>query len=95
MDEWLQKLREYEKDGGDPEKNPAVKLLDHFESAYGGQKEGEGKRRVKFELKTAMEHSGALREAPKMVEEGYVRKFVESWLGKWEGEGGRGVESSG
>lgn len=90
--EWLQKLRDYEKNGGDPERNPAVKLIDHFESMYGKEKTGD----VKFEIETAVKHSPALRETPRLVEDGYIEKFVKAWLEKWKGEGkGLQVESSG
>ena len=81
--EWLQKLRDYEKSGGDTGRNPAVKLIDHFESMYGNRKAGE----VIFETKTAQKHSAALRETPRLIEEGYIRRFVKAWLAKWEAEG--------
>ena len=80
--EWLQKLRGYEKNGGDPERNPAVKLIDHFEAMYGKEKTGS----VTFEIKTAEMHSPALRTSPRLIEDGYIRKFVKIWLEKWEGE---------
>ena len=92
MAEWLQKLRDYEKNGGDPQRNPAVKLIDHFDKMYGREKTGD----VKFEIKLAEKHSAALRGAPRLIEDGYIRKFVKAWLEKWEGEGkGLEVESSG
>lgn len=94
VDEWLQKLRQYERDGGDPEENPAVKLLGHFERMYDTKEKSE--EEVKFEISTAEKHSKALRKAPRLIEDGYVKKFVQRWLEKWKGEGkGMGVESSG
>lgn len=81
--EWLQKLRDYEKNGGDPGRNPAVKLMDHFEKMYRREKTGD----IRFEIETARNHSRHLREAPRLVEDGYIRKFVKVWLDKWEGEG--------
>lgn len=81
--EWLQKLRDYEKSGGDTGRNPAVKLIDHFESMYGNRKTGE----VRFETKTAQKHSAAFRATPRLIEEGYIRRFVKAWLAKWEAEG--------
>ncbi len=93
--DWLQKLRQYGKDGGDPEKNPAVKLLGHFEQMYGSEVNRKKKGEIKFDIKTAEKHSKSLREAPRLVEGGYVRRFVERWLEKWEGGKGVGVESSG
>ena len=90
--DWLQKLRNYEKSGGDTERNPAVKLIDHFERAYGTERAGN----LEFETKLAQKHSPALRATPRLIEEGYIRKFVKAWLAKWEGEGkGLQVESSG
>ena len=90
--EWLQKLREYETSGGDTERNPAVKLIDHFERTYGAEKTGD----VVFETQITQRHSPNLRQTPSVVEEGYIKKFVKAWLAKWEGEGkGLQVESSG
>ena len=90
--EWLRKLRDYEKNGGDAERNPAVKLIDHFEGMYGKEKTQD----IKFQIKTAEKHSATLRNSPRLLEEGYIKKFVKAWLDKWEGEGnGLQVESSG
>ena len=90
--EWLQKLRNYENSGGDTERNPAVKLTDHFERMYGRKKTGD----IRFETEIAQMHSPALRETPRLVEEGYIGKFVKAWLARWEREGkGLQVESSG
>ncbi|CAF9919359.1 MAG: hypothetical protein ALECFALPRED_001136 [Alectoria fallacina] len=90
--EWLQKLRDYEKGGGNPERNPAVKLIGHFESIYGKEKIGD----VKFATDTAQKHSQALKEAPRLIEEGYIEKFVKAWVEKWQGEGkDLQIESSG
>lgn len=94
VNEWLQKLRDYQLNGGDPESNPAVKLLDHFERTYSGTENTP--RRITFETKTAMNHSKALREAPRIIEDGYVKKFMKVWLEKWKGEGkGLDITSSG
>ena len=92
--EWLQNLRDYETKGEDPGRNPAVKLIDHFERMYGekGKKTGN----IRFETMTAEKHSPALRETPRLIEGGYIRKFVKAWLEKWEGEGkGLQIGSSG
>ena len=91
--QWLQRLRGYEKNGGDPEWNPAVKLIDHFEKTYGKEtKRGD----IRFEIESARKHSAALREAPRLIEDGYIKRFLKAWLTKWEGEGrGLEVESSG
>ena len=81
--EWLQMLRKYEKSGENRERNPAVKLIDHFERMYGKKNDGD----VNFKTKFAQKHSPALREASRPVENGYMMKFVQAWLAKWEGEG--------
>lgn len=83
--EWIQKLRDFENGGGDTERNPAVKLIGHFESTYGKEKKTTGD--VRFEIKTAQKHSAALRASPRLVEEGYIGKFVQAWLAKWVNEG--------
>ena len=94
VDEWLQKLRDYQLTGGDPERNPAVKLLDHFERThFGTENKASG---ITFETKTALNHSKALREAPRIIEDGYVKKFVNAWLEKWKDEGnGLNINTSG
>ena len=63
-------------------------LLDRFEKSYGqkGVKRGE----ITFDTKTAMSHSQALKEAPRIIE------VVKAWLEKWEREEkGVGIASSG
>ena len=51
---------------------------------------------IRFETMTAEKHSPALRETPRLIEGGYIRKFVKAWLEKWEGEGkGLQIGSSG
>ena len=51
---------------------------------------------MKFELGRAEKDSENLRIAPRLVQDGYVKTFVEAWMGKWKGEGRtNGVESSG
>lgn len=89
--EWLQKLQEYERSGAEPGRNPAVKLIDHFESMYGKPKTGD----IRFEIKTAKKHSSALREAPRLIEDGYIEKFMKVWMQKWEEGKSLQAESSG
>ena len=60
---------------------------------YAGAEKTE--REVRFEIKMAEKHSQSLRESPNLIEDGYIRKFVKSWLEKWEGEGSNDVASSG
>ena len=72
--EWLQKLRDYENDEGSPEQDPTVKLIDHFE----GRDRGKKIRDVRFAIGTAEKHSSALRQAPRLIEEGYIKTFVKT-----------------
>lgn len=95
---WLAKLRSFE---GDVEANPAVKLLGHYERRYGrvagvSGESGNGEQSVKFAMEKAKKDSESLRTAPKIVEDGYVGKFVQVWMERWKGGGGLvDVESSG
>lgn len=90
---WLEKLRNYK---GDPEANPAVKLLGHFEQMYGGANEAaDSHLKITFELGRAMEDSESLRTAPKLVEDGYVERFVQAWMKKWTAEGDSGGHPNG
>ena len=79
--EWAQKLKHAAIDG-DEARNPAIKLVDYFESTYDGNKGGMGVDIV-YETGAAERDSEAMRKAPKVVEEGYARKFLESWLRRW------------
>ncbi|KAL8680911.1 MAG: hypothetical protein Q9186_002923 [Xanthomendoza sp. 1 TL-2023] len=65
----------------DPEKNPALKLLQYFESAYGGKNGEDG--RVDFEIRDALRDSKALREVEDVVGSGLVQKMVGWWMGRW------------
>ena len=84
---WLEKLRLY---NGDVEANPAVKLLGHFEKIYAKsgivQSQGENKACVKFDLTKVQRESESLRTAPKIIQDGYMEKFVEAWTDKWKGQ---------
>lgn len=81
FNDWLQMLRESAAQE-DEAQNPAVKLLGYFENTYGAEEgfEGEG---IRFETTAARRDSSALRAAPKVVESGLVRKFLDQWLERW------------
>ncbi|KAL8799309.1 MAG: hypothetical protein Q9182_005984 [Xanthomendoza sp. 2 TL-2023] len=66
----------------DPEKNPALKLLPYFESAFGGKNE-ERDGRVEFEIGGALRDSKALREVEDVIGSGLVQKMVGWWMGRW------------
>lgn len=68
--------------------NPAVKLLEYFETSYSADEGNLVSEGIRFETSAAEKDSRALREAPRCVESGLVGKFVERWSKKWGGVGG-------
>ena len=92
---WLQRLRslastsaslpDKEAAAADPDQNPALKIIQYYESAF--RKDEEGGERLRFEIENSMRDSGSLRKAPNIVECGLVTKMVEWWMGRWEGKG--------
>lgn len=83
FEEWLRKLRE-SAERGEQDRNPAVKLIDHFEKRYGGlPPDGETDVGVSFETKTVTRDSAVLRDPPDIIRDGYVNKFVATWLEQW------------
>ncbi|KAL8774731.1 MAG: hypothetical protein Q9209_000670 [Squamulea sp. 1 TL-2023] len=88
---WLQRLRslssqDKSNSAADPDKNPALKLLGYYESAFSGKDE-EKDGRVEFEIQGAKRNSKALREAKNVLECGLVEKTVGWWMGRWAGDG--------
>ncbi|KAK2603577.1 hypothetical protein QQS21_004257 [Conoideocrella luteorostrata] len=84
MKKWLAalKTRALMNDDVEAQRNPAVKLLQHFEERYDtpdGSKAGS----ILFDTKVAQSNSVVLRAPPDIIGDGYVRKFVESWLKQW------------
>lgn len=41
---------------------------------------------VRFDTTNARAVSRSMREAPDIIREGYVKKFVARWLEKWKGD---------
>ncbi|KAK4186654.1 hypothetical protein QBC35DRAFT_257040 [Podospora australis] len=95
--EWFSRLQEET----DSVANPAVKLVDFYREEYGT----EDTTLVSFDMSSAQRDASALRggNAPRIIEDGFVTKFVDAWVGKWgvasaavtnkksEGEGGAAV----
>lgn len=71
---------------GDEACNQAVKLIGYFELNYGGVEDNFGRRGPTFESTAAQKDSAALRSAPNVDENGYVRKFLIVWLQRWIAE---------
>ncbi|KAL8377355.1 hypothetical protein RB595_008167 [Gaeumannomyces hyphopodioides] len=88
---WLERLRESAARGGEEERNPAVKLIDFYEKEFGGSVGAAGKEEKTaraagggaFEIKAGARDAAVLRQPPRIIEDGYVRRFVSRWLESW------------
>lgn len=76
--EWLARLSASEKD---VEKNPSRKLLGFWEAQGNAGKKGQGE--VRFETGEAEKKSGALRNAPRLVDGDRVATLLEAWRKVW------------
>lgn len=76
--DWLARMRANDQD---PERNPSVKLISFWEHQLLNAKQEQGD--LIFETKVTREDSMALRNAPRIVEDRYVEKFVKIWLQRW------------
>ena len=93
FDHWLAQLRNLSVTtpsltGGsaaDPNRNPAIKLVDFFADNFAGSNAGS---EVVFEIGEAEKASPALRNAPRVIESGLLGKMVEVWMEKWVGKRG-------
>ncbi|KAF2087179.1 putative NRPS-like enzyme [Saccharata proteae CBS 121410] len=79
LDAWLEKLQAGAESGAEAQ-NPAVKLVQYFRDAY-AKESSEGD--IKFQTEKATGDCSALGAAPNPITEGYVEKFVQVWMGKW------------
>jgi thioester reductase-like protein len=79
---WLDKLKTNAQ-GGEQEdlaRNPAIKLVDYFERAYG---KGSPLQGIVFEIAAAEDASPSLKGSPELIEQGYIKKFLKSWQKTW------------
>ncbi|PYH76299.1 NRPS-like enzyme [Aspergillus uvarum CBS 121591] len=76
--EWVQRLRESDPD---PAKNPTIKLLDFFTEKY--DNENPGRAGLVFQMEKTEAASPSLRGGVELIENGLIRKFVDSWRGEW------------
>ncbi len=77
---WLAKLRA-SMALGQEEQNPAVKLLGYYEQQYQGDWKPSA---VLFNTTASQRDCPVLRNPPKMLEGGYVDKFLEHWMERWQ-----------
>lgn len=80
--DWLQMLKKSAAQD-DGVRNPAVKLIEYFEKNYGGIEENSLRGHLTFESTAAQRDSTAMRSAPRVIENGFVRKFLIVWLQRW------------
>lgn len=64
-------------------RNPAIKLIHHFEECSTHKVALMQGSAVVFDTATAQRHSVALGSPPDSIGEGYVGRFVESWMKRW------------
>lgn len=67
----------------DPNRNPAIKLVDFFAENFAGDNAGS---EIVFETGEAEKASPALRNAAKVIESGLLAKMAEFWMEKWMGK---------
>lgn len=72
--EWVRRLRSDEQD---PQKNPAVKLIDFFTDKY--DNDNMGRSGLSFEMEKSEEASASLRGGVDLIQDGLIKKFVSSW----------------
>lgn len=74
--EWIEALQ---RSDPDPERNPSVKLLSFYEKKYLNEEADY----LEFSTEKAREDSATMRELPHLIRDGYVEKFLSSWMEKW------------
>ncbi|KAJ5092472.1 hypothetical protein NUU61_007342 [Penicillium alfredii] len=88
FEEWLQKLRESEA-RGEEHKNPAIKLIDHYESVHGQKNTSQAHESAKHAQKTfvtekAERDSVTLRnDRLRIIEDGILNCYARDWLTRW------------
>ncbi|KAL8403244.1 hypothetical protein RB594_008490 [Gaeumannomyces avenae] len=88
---WLERLRESAVRGGEEERNPAVKLIEYYDKEFGGSLGAAGKEEKTaqavgggvFETRAGARDAAVLRRPPRIIKDGYVRRFVSRWLESW------------
>ena len=98
---WIEKLRSLAsaradskrtaQPAADPNKNPAIKLVDFFDNDFageGGKKDG----RVILDISEAEKVSTALKNTPDVIKSGLAGKMLKVWLAKWNDEAVRNEE---
>ncbi|KAL3479374.1 hypothetical protein BJX99DRAFT_222531 [Aspergillus californicus] len=81
FDDWLKRLRQSEA-VGEELLNPAVKLADHYEAMYGGERPSTPKTFItgKAERDSTTLRSGGLR----IIQDGVLARYAQDWLNRWE-----------
>lgn len=77
--EWVARLRDGEQD---PEKNPAVKLLDFYAGKYDNDRPG--RKGLEFDMRLTRERSPLLDAGFDVVRRRLMAKCLKSWEGAWK-----------
>lgn len=85
VEDWVRKLQEAARlnDRNEEVRNPAVKLIHQIELRYLNN-DFTSTGHVRFDTKALERDSQALRSPPDIIGEGYIQKFVSSWMKKWQ-----------
>lgn len=76
--EWVKRLREGDQD---PEKTPAVKLLDFYAEKYGS--DAEDQNGLIFETRTTAKHSEIIRHGFDIIQSGILQRCLDNWRLDW------------
>lgn len=82
-DQWMDRLRKSDRD---PIKNPPIKLLDWFESKYGGKASQKPKGALTYATCKTVQESETLGRVPDVTDSAYVTRVVERLRRHWEGK---------
>ncbi|KAJ5812423.1 hypothetical protein N7474_008724 [Penicillium riverlandense] len=82
FEDWLKKLRDSEA-RGEEQSNPAIKLIDHYQSMYGEKTLGSQGQKT-FITDKAERDSVTLRSGPlHIIEDGVLERYIHDWLTRW------------
>ncbi|KAI0466492.1 hypothetical protein F4859DRAFT_526594 [Xylaria cf. heliscus] len=83
---WLDSLKS-SADSGEEDVNPAIKLLSFFKSQYDindvNSDNPRKRSQVRFQTTAITRDTSILRNPPRCIEDGHVRKILAAWLQKW------------
>jgi hypothetical protein len=79
-DQWMDRLRNSDRD---PKKNPPIKLLDWFESKYGGAASIQPKGPLEYRTDETGKDSEALGQIPDVTDSKYISMVIDRLKKRW------------